>query len=355
MRKAVLTVVLVFNALILLAQKEGLRSTLYKLDSQIIRGDINALKQLSVYLDDTTFVQEFLGYHNYPNNARNIAIRIINENCLFVNNEFALDTSVTAKKFLQFVNEERVIFDDVTGTFLVTPLTKKIAAFKLKKLSKRDLERIDTTLIRFPFPHWYEENQIEWLLKRKNPEALMWIASAWYKSRARFNRYYFSDNEFLDLIKKLTHIDLGVQNSRDKIDFLYQDDYYGKAKLNFLTYWVNHARDYRWNEKEGYFENISDSAEYKSTEDILFALLNSTNDTVAIDAFAQLTELDTGRVGQLAEEYESNDEQTNFSIPTFPYRFLKQMVFLTQYCRDNAIRYQADGWLLDSLNKLKSG
>ena len=153
-------------------------------------------------------------------------------------------------------------------------------------------------------------------------------------------------------MRKLTNIDVGVPDEDNKVTFLYQDDYYAKARLNYLIYWTNHYKDYKWNTDRKYFENPKEGVVNKSKEEILFSLLNSEADSVAIDAFAQLGELDPIRVARLADDYQKGLGKHNFSLPTFPFRFLKQMTLLTQFCRNNGIEYRAANWLLDSLIKL---
>ena len=353
MRKPILSILFLFTSLILLSQKKDLKQTLYKLEDRIISGDFDALREISKYIDDTTFVQEFLGYHNYPNTARGVTMRIIEENCLFTEGELRIDSTLTTIRFLDVLNNRKVKFDEITGMFLITDLNHRKTEYILKELSEHDRKRIDTTLIKAPYPEWYYENQIDGFLLTNNPEVLMQIASAWYKKRSRFNRYYFADEEFLDLMRKLTNIDVGVPDEDNKVTFLYQDDYYAEARLNYLIYWTNHYKDYKWNIDRKYFENPKEDVVKKSKEEILFSLLNSEDDSVAIDAFTQLGELDPIRVASLADDYQKGLGKHNFSLPTFPFRFLKQMTLLTEFCRKNGIKYKSDNWLLDSLIGLR--
>jgi hypothetical protein len=83
-------------------------------------------------------------------------------------------------------------------------------------------------------------------------------------------------------------------------------------------------------------------------------LLASKNDAVAMDAFSQLTTSDTAIVKQLADEYEKAGVDKNFSLPTFPYRFLKQLVVYTDYCRSNKIDYKGSAGLHNNIEALKS-
>lgn len=354
MRKHILVLFILLLCKVTYGQSDKLKEKLYSLREKVEAGDKDALIEVAKFIDDTTFIQEWLGYHNYPNTARGVAGRILEENCLFTFDELQFDTSVTARKVLQILQSEKTYFDDLSGQFLATPLQNRNTSYELRKSAESDLRHVDTVVIQHPFPDWYYENQIDWFLKNKDPQALKWIASAWYKKRSRFNVYYFNDNEFLDLMKKLTRIELGVPGENSKITFLYNDDYYAKARVNYLIYWTNHYKDYKWSDELGYFVNTAEQTKEKEKEAVLFSFLNRENDSLALDAFIQLTEFDTAKVNLLAADYEKDDLNSNNALPTFPYRFLRQTTRLTQYCRDNKITYKAKGWLLDSLNKLKS-
>jgi hypothetical protein len=86
----------------------------------------------------------------------------------------------------------------------------------------------------------------------------------------------------------------------------------------------------------------------------LFKLLKNRNGSIAIDAFIKLTLCNPSKVSQLADEYESADIDANSSIPIFPYRFLKQLVLLTEYCLVNNIDYIGSTKLTDEIEQLKS-
>ena len=333
------------------SQNYDLKTKLYELEDKIIKGDIEAFEEIAGYLDDTTFVQEFLGYHNYPNTAKGIAKRVFKENTLFTKTEFRFDSSVTSGKLLTLLSNNKVMFDPTTGTFLITDLTKRETAYNIKELSEYDSRRLKSKA-KSASPDWYYERRVDDFLMTHNPAVLLVIASEWYKKRSRFNRYYHNDDEFIDLMKQLTHIDLGTPDEKNKITFLYNDDYYAIARFNYLIYWVNHYKDYNWDKSKGYFVNTLEMVNKKSAEENLFPFLTQKNDSLAMDAFIKLTVMDTAKVTVLSDEYDKSYFNKNYSIPTFPFRFLKQIVVLTRYCRDNGIKYKADGWLLNSLTEL---
>ena len=354
MRPLGFLLIVLLSATLCSGQSKDLKKRLYQIENRITSGDIQSLKEMATYIDNRTFVQEYLGYHNYPSSARRIAIRVLKESCLLEKNEFVFDSAVTTRRFLDFITTKNVKFDVLTGRFLLTDATHRTTKYQLKKLSPGELLGIDSALIKFPFPDWYYENQIDWFLKNKDNQALLWIASAWYNKRARFNRYYYADDEFLNLTKHLTHIDLSVPDRQGRMNFLYKDDYYADSKLNYLVYWANHYQDYQWDDELGYFVNTKEQAAGKSSEEELFTLLTTENDSLAIDAFTKLSEMDTARVKKLADQYEVNNLDGNNALPAFPFRFLKQMVVFTFYCRNYGIDYKPTGWLLDSLIHLKT-
>jgi hypothetical protein len=351
MKKFVFVIYLLVAILSVNSQNYDLKTELYKLEGKIIDGDIGAFKEMARYLDDTTFVQEFLGYHNYPNTARGIAIRVFEENTLFTKTQFQFDSSVSSDNLLALLSNNKVVFDPVTGTFLITELTRRETRYLIKELSEYDLKKI-TRRTKSDFPEWYYQSKVDDFLMTKNSGVLLVIASEWYKKRSRFNRYYFNDYEFLDLMKSLTHVDLGTPDRKNTMTFLYNDDYEAIARLNYLTYWANHYMDYKWSSSKGYFVNEKQVISKKTPEENLFPFLIQKNDSLAMRAFIKLAEMDTAQVRMLADEYERNNLDRNGSIPTFPFRFLKQMVVLTQYCREKGIKYKANGWLFDSLTRL---
>ena len=113
--------------------------------------------------------------------------------------------------------------------------------------------KIDSDVIKFPFRDWYYENQIDWFLRSNDNQALLWIAAHRYQRRPRFNVFWYDKDEFLDLMKSLTHLELGVPDEQDSITYLYNYDFDAIARLNYLIYWVNHYKDYQWDVGKGHF------------------------------------------------------------------------------------------------------
>ena len=113
MKRILFLVMLTFVSFQIYAQERDLKQVLYHLEENIMNGDIESLKELTKYLDDTSFVQEFLGHHNYPNTARGVALRVIQENSLFTKGELKFDSTISAEKVLRLIKENKVLFDDL--------------------------------------------------------------------------------------------------------------------------------------------------------------------------------------------------------------------------------------------------
>lgn len=350
MRKYLILLTALFVSFFLTAQENDSKAKIYKLGDKIMSGDANALRELANYIDDTSHVIEFLGWHNYSTTVQNIVLRTIQENCLLNDNELKAYTNLTSSEFLKILSTGKLRFDEITGMFLITTLKERKTEYVLKELSISDAKALG----KITFPGRFYENKVDTLLRLKDPEALLWIASAWFKDRHRFNINYYSDKQFLTMMRKLTQTDIGVPDQKGDITFLYEDDYYAKAKLNYLVYWFNHYNDYKWNDQKQYFENIKETPAPQSKEDILFPLLYSENDSLAMDAFLRLAEMDTARVKALADDYEKKGSYSGNSIlPFYRFSFLRQMTKLTLYCRNKGISYKSSGWITEPLEKLK--
>ena len=66
---------------------------LHSLEDKVMKGDKSALEKLAPYLDSPRIIIDHLGYRRFPMEIRDIARRIIRENCLVSENELRTDSS----------------------------------------------------------------------------------------------------------------------------------------------------------------------------------------------------------------------------------------------------------------------
>jgi hypothetical protein len=315
---------------------------IYELEGKMMEGDKKALFEIVKYFDNNKKVIEYLGYHRMETTESEIARRIVDENCLFMTNEIKIwDSTSTAQKFSDFLNlkKDSIVFSPLANAFLITPLEKRNVNFEIRAISPAKKEELKNREKELLSPEWVTENNIELLIDVKNPTCLLKIASELFKERERFNQYYFHKEEFTDLLEFLTGTEIGVEDENKKITWHVDKDFYPEPQLNLLIYFAKYYSQYSWDEKDSIFKNPNVKIEPFEKESSLFEMLGSKNDSIAIDAFTQLTTCDPAKVIQLADEYEKSDMDHNYVLPTFPFRFLKQMVVLTDYCRTNNINY----------------
>ncbi len=356
MRKTAILLPLLFLLLICKGQEKDVLKQLYQLETKVIKGDKDALIRMAGYLDDSTQVIEMLGYHVLRPSVKSIALRIIEENLLLLPGEFQITEKQKAKEVIHLLSDPKLQYDELTGCYLMTPLQQWRTDYELNELGFMDQQRIDTTIGINSYSFWYYANQIDGFLAQKRPEALLWIAASWFHNRPRYNRYDFNNAPYLDLIRKLIRADLEVPDKDGTLTPLKTDGIVEDAeRLNFLIYWTTHYIDYRWNDAEGYFENILQNRRVKTTIEKDFEKTLSDNNDTAMNAYIRITESDTGEVSRLSTLYDKIDADFNFSsLPTFLYRFTIQTAHFTRYCRDQQLIYLPEGWLLDSLRVLQS-
>lgn len=314
---------------------------LYQLEERLMDGDKSALIEIAPYFDSQKEVIEFLGYHQLHTKESAFAKRIVIENSLFTDEEFRITDTSTSKQFLNFLDKynDKIVFSDLATSFLITPLEQRPVNFEIRAVSEKSMQELHNNVKDFLYTEWVWDNNIDVLIKQKDPTSLLIIASELFKIRSRFDRYYFYEEEFIHLLQYLTGTDIGVENEKGLISWHIDEDYYPESKLNLLIYFSHFYTKYSWDEKRSIFVRPDHKIRPLEREEMLFPLLDNKNDSIALDAFKQLTVCDPEKVAALADEYESANIHSNFAIPIFPYRFLKQLVLLTAYCKANEIDF----------------
>jgi hypothetical protein len=334
----------------------GQDSPIYQLENRLMQGDKNALFEIADYFESDKKVIEHLGYHILETVESQIAKRVVNENCLFTESEIQITDSTSAKQFTYFLNtnKEKIVFSKLAAAFLVTPLDKRPVSFEIREITQNKKKELQDNLPKLLTPVWVKENKIDSLIQQKNSIVLLTIASELFKKRERWDRYYFNRDEFTDLLQYLTGVEIGVEDEKQKISWHIDKDFNSESKLNLLIYFSKFYSQYSWDKKQSIFTNPNNNIKPIEKENSLFQLLSNKNDAIAMNAFIQLTSCNPSNVSQLADEYEHADIDENYSLPSFPYKFLKQLVGLTEYCRINNIDYIGSKKLKDDIENLQS-
>ncbi|MGI4866225.1 MAG: hypothetical protein ACRYFZ_20030 [Janthinobacterium lividum] len=336
-------------------QSVAQQSPLQQLGGRLRRGDQQALLELAPYLDSHRVVTEFLGYHVLKVEEASIAKRLLTENCLFTASELNLDSAVSARQFTTFLaaNRSRLVFSPLATAFLLTPLEQRTAITHFRVISPARQQELEARAADLFGQPWAQASKVDSLVAHENPAALLVIAAELFKVRERFNEY-IAKEEYTDLLQLLTGTEIGTENERHEISWHLDKDFEPASQLNLLIYLTNAYRHYTWNQREHRFVNPAQTVAQPGREKELFDLLSSPIDSTATRAFTQLTACPPALVGALAVEQDKADINTNYALPTFPYRFLPQLALLTEYCRANGLNYTGSTALRQAIAKLKT-
>ncbi|MDJ1485039.1 hypothetical protein QNI16_31365 [Cytophagaceae bacterium YF14B1] len=319
-----------------------------------MQGDQSALFDMANYFDSKKEVTEFLGHHIIKTNESAVAKRIVQENCIFTDSEITISNNTTRNEFLTFLNanKNKIIFSKLADAFLITPLEVRTS-----KAEFREIAEIRKTELRAKYAdlltkEWVWKADIHTLIQNRNSKALVSIASELYKIRYRFDSYPFNESEYIELLQILLESEIAVENEKKELTWHIDKAFYPDASLNLLIYFAGNYSHFKWDEKSSTFINDKVQVKAIEKEEALFQLLNSQNDSIALEAFTQLTRCRPAKVSQLADEYERINFDKNGAIPTFPYRFLKQLVLLTDYCKKNTIDFEGSERLKSTIDRL---
>ena len=329
-------------------------SNLERIGNSLMRGDKSAIIKIAPYFDSNKEINGFSGNDMPAVPESHIAKTLIAENCIFLNSEIEINKATTSKTFLAFYkrNENKISFSTDAGAFLITPLKNRQVRYEIRELStarKHELKEGFKSLLTLK---WVKKNNIDKLIKSKNPIGLFKIASELYKSQHGLGDY-FDAKSYVDLLDFLTGTEIGVENDLHKITFLTDRNYEQATKLNLLIYFAKNYQLYSWNDTLGLFDNPRIKIERLDKETQYFQLLSSKTNSVAVNAFVKLTKCNVERVQTLADEYKKAGVDENDKLPTFPYEFLKQMVVLTAYCNSNHIDFEGSPQLIKNITRLK--
>ena len=179
---------------------------------------------------------------------------------------------------------------------------------------------------------WVRHNILYQLKTSKHPKALFFLAAELWRNRNYLN--FMGKNgdrlgPLFETIENLTQLQVAVSNYEGATTYTVRD---GRWFANHLKYWAAHQEDYVWDEVRGHFINKYRAETVEERARMLFQRLNSSNDSIAREAYIQLTNLDTDLVLTLAEEYRSYATPINPTLPSSRLPFLEQMAKLTDLC-----------------------
>lgn len=325
-----------------------------ELEHRLRRGDKTALYEYAHFFDSKkdTFERAYL--HTFRSTVGGIVKRIYKENCAFTENELVIDFRTTAKDFYDFwqLDSSRIVFSREINAFIVVPLDKKTAEVAFTKVPIIRYNELKAQYPKMLAYKWVKDAGIDTLILQKNPQALYRIAAELYKGRHTFYREGVNQIEYLELLAVLIKCRIIVEDENKYK--LWTPPLSRPALFNLLIYFAGNYKQYTWDDNSQIFRNDNIKIELPGKEDSLFQLLSSKNDSVAIDAFAGLTLLDTAKVLPLAREYESSDIKVLPIETKDIHHFFFRMYAFTTYCREHSIDFLGTSVLRKYIGQLKS-
>ncbi|MEA1784880.1 hypothetical protein U1E44_02145 [Arenibacter sp. GZD96] len=351
MKRNILILLLIISSN-LFAQKERL----YFLDWQLRKGDFNALTEIAEFFNSKTDLTEYLGYHIINTNESTVSKRIVQENTMFLYSEIVIDSTTTTADFKKFLtdNQQKIKFSNLANAFLITDFDKRTTDFEIVDLTDFKWSELNAKRNELLSLDWVKENKIDSLIKAKNSLALLETASVLLKDRNRFDEYDYNEEEVVNLIQLLTKSEIAVPNERGELSYHLEKEFYDEPKINLLIFFANNYKSYKWNESIRAFSNKNLDRKTVDYESQLFEMLSSENDTIAQNAYISLTKLDPTRVSELSDQYRKADISENYILPQFSFRFLKQLVQLTNYSKENNIDFEGNEKLKNQIELLKT-
>lgn len=329
---------------------------IYDIEEKLMQGDKNALTEIAQYFDSDKQLIEYLGYHRIETNEKHVAKRIVEENCLFTESEILIDNNTSKSEFLNFLNKKlnEITFSNLADAFLITPLENRPVNVEFRGVTENKAEDLQKIKLELLNKEWVKNANIENVIQNKDPKCLLTISSELFKIRYRFNVHHYNENEYIDLLTLLTNFEIGVENEKKEISWHIDKDFYPESSLNLLIYFSTNYKDFKWDEQKGFFVNPKIQIPKADRETALFQQLNNENDTIALNAFSELTNCNPEKVIKLANEYEEARIGHNYAVGTFPYRFLNQLVQLVSVYKENAINYNSNIKVNHDIDNLKA-
>jgi hypothetical protein len=173
-------------------------------------------------------------------------------------------------------------------------------------------------------PHWIQRNALRDLIETHHPRSLFFIAA---QTRLKTNE----QDIFLNTLYKLTGFSSPKPASSTQT--LAEIDYW----KNYLRWWAVHAEDFVWDDAENKFiDKASVMARTEAIEKLL-RRLGSTNDSVAIASYQQLTHYPPSVILPMIEKFRPLIRNYNPELPDLNAPYLETLTQLTELCRKQNI------------------
>ena len=173
-------------------------------------------------------------------------------------------------------------------------------------------------------PMWTQRNALHDLIETHHPRLLFFLA-------AQVRLKPDEKDDYMNVLEILTNNQYTfTKNPKPNGDAEEADIEKWKS---YVRWWAIHHEEFEWDKTTERF--ISHSEMVERTEEIerLIRRLGSSNDSVAVSSFKQLTENDPAIVEKMMERFRPLLRSYNTRLPEINYPFLRYMTEFTSFCR----------------------
>jgi hypothetical protein len=184
-----------------------------------------------------------------------------------------------------------------------------------------------------------QRNVLTDLMRSNDPRVLYHLAMKAYRVATKKDKSKLAASELYDLLQ--SRLAARVLIADRKKQYVAQPVWTDPiAVLNFAHYWVAHHEDFEWDIYQQKFINKTISLTVETRYKRYIQQLNSTNDSVAWQAYLALTEGEPREVVQLVELFRPVLNNQHATLPPIQYAYLERTAELTDFCRRNDVLYQ---------------
>ncbi|WP_299682469.1 hypothetical protein [uncultured Dokdonia sp.] len=383
MRQIIIIVFVILNISTSYGQEYLFREVLNDFEKNYSNGEISNLYDLAPLLDVEVKISDNLGYHFFESEVRSVAARKIKENSWFVGVDM---DSITQSKntFRAFLDTNKITYNNLIDSYVnfssddipvsyslrnkAFSKTIEFAFFSYDELKQFDVNEDDyenevdyygailKNADRYKGTDFFTKISYH-LIYTKDPKALLYIGSEPYRHRYKYNSSSRND-VFYDIINSYINVQIQVENEEGVLTHLISNDDYANIKSkNYLKYWMNHYKDYAWDDESNLFVNRKEKGKEYNELEMHFNNLYSPDATIAIASFKSILENLVDVVYDLLEIHKLDgygDIAPNRSLPSFLNKRIEALTKLTTYYNDNNIDYKLSDKALGYIKNLEA-
>ena len=325
----------------------GQTPKLWALYERGLEGDRASLKKLISKSSSIRPVTYHIGRHRRRGRLGPLAYHRVQDLCSITYDEVNADDFSRRRKYMRFIKKHfrDLKYSEEHHTWILTPLEGRKIDYYIKELPLNKYLRDENE----------DKDEITYL--KDSEKALVDSLISTHDSyvfvvlsRAMFYRRVFLliDQDVMGYIRTLTKCEIGVQNYKSDIVYHMTYDYHNTVVTNYYAFWLNHYKEFPWNDDEKYFMIEHGKINPLSELEAVLDNMTSMDTTVALKAYHHLVNSDL----ELTYDRYIYEFKINRAIPIFWERFYRCIKGLKEYLTKNNYSVELAGAERSLANRL---